>query len=373
MDLFEAIAKRPFLIFLSIVLMLCFAMNFYVLSRLFSLFHIKKSVVFWVVISICTISLLCASIFQSYVGNALSRITYILAANWYGILWLLFSALLVYEILRLFLKINPFFAGVLIIIVVACATIYSMINAQLLHIKRLTIPGNINANIVQLSDIHIGSVSGQFLRRIIDKTNNLNPDLVLITGDLVDNYNESTQKAIALLKNLKAPVFFVTGNHERYVGPVKVTKSLTASNVKVLHNKRVDYDGIQIIGIDNNVKKNDLEQILQQININKAKFSILMYHRPVELKTLSQTGLDLALSGHTHSGQIFPFNYIARLFYKPLSGLHKYNNTYQYITSGTGTWGPRMRLGSRSEIVLLEIRKEIIDSQNQSGLKPTGK
>ena len=82
----------------------------------------------------------------------------------------------------------------------------------------------------------------------------------------------------------------------------------------------------------------------------------------VELKTFSQTGLDLVLSGHTHSGQIFPFNHIVRLFYKPSSGLHKYNNTYQYITSGTGTWGPRMRLGSRSEIVLLEIRKEIIDS-----------
>ena len=163
---------------------------------------------------------------------------------------------------------------------------------------------------------------------------------------------------IALLKNLKAPVLFVTGNHEGYVGSVKVTKSLTASNVKVLHNKRVDYDGIQIIGIDNNVKKKDLEQILQQININKAKFSILMYHRPVELKTLSQTGLDLVLSGHTHAGQIFPFNYIVRLFHKPLSGLHKYNNTYQYVTSGAGTWGPRMRLGSRSEIVLLEIREK---------------
>ena len=125
--------------------------------------------------------------------------------------------------------------------------------------------------------------------------------------------------------------------------------------------------------IDNNVKKKDLEQVLQQINIDKAKFSILMYHSPVELKTLSQAGLDLVLSGHTHSGQIFPFNYIARLFHKPLSGLHKNNNTYQYITSGTGTWGPRMRLGSRSEIVLLEIRKEIFDSPNQSESKLNGK
>ena len=162
---------------------------------------------------------------------------------------------------------------------------------------------------------------------------------------------------IALLKNLKAPVLFVTGNHEGYVGSAKVTESLTASNVKVLHNQQIDCNGIQIIGIDNNVRKMDLEWVLQQMNINETKFSILMYHRPLELKTLSQTGLDLVLSGHTHSGQIFPFNYIVRLHYKPLSGLHKYNNIYQYITSGTGTWGPRMRLGSRSEIVLVEIIK----------------
>jgi predicted MPP superfamily phosphohydrolase len=235
-------------------------------------------------------------------------------------------------------------------------------NAQLVKIRRLSIPGNVNSNIVQLSDIHIGSVSGKFLQRIIEKTNNLNPDLVLITGDLVDNYNKKTQEAIGLLDRLTAPVFFVTGNHEEYVGPARIAKSLNAANVTVLNNRQINYDGIQIIGIDNNVKKKDLEQVLQKIHINEANFSILMCHRPVELKTLSQTGLDLVLSGHTHSGQIFPFNHIVKLFYKPSSGLHKYNNTYQYITSGTGTWGPRMRLGSRSEIVLLEIRKEIIDS-----------
>ncbi len=351
-----------FAIFLSIVLLLSFAMNFYVLSRLCRLFRIKKGLVFWTVVFICTISLIGASIFQSYVGNVLSRITYILAANWYGILWLLFSSLIIYEVVRVFIKTNPFVAGVLILIIVALASVYSIVNAQLVKIRRQSIPGNVNANIVQLSDIHIGSVSGKFLQRIIEQTNNLNPDLVLITGDLVDNYNKTTQEAIGLLDGLTAPVFFVNGNHEEYAGPARIAKSLNAANVTVLNNRQIDYDGIQIIGIDNNVRKKDLEQVLQKININEANFSILMCHRPVELKTLSQTGLDLVLSGHTHSGQIFPFNYIVKLFYKPSSGLHKYNNTYQYITSGTGTWGPRMRLGSRSEIVLLEIRKEIIDS-----------
>ena len=332
-------------------------MNYYVFWKFYSLFHIEKGLAFWSAICICSISFICASIFQSYVGSALSRITYILAAGWYGILWLLFSSLIIYEILKLFLKISPSLAGILIIIVVSVTTLYSAVNAQIVRIKRFTISGNVDSNIVQLSDIHIGSVSCKFLKRIIVKTNNLNPDFVLITGDLVDNFNKKTQEAIGLLNGIKAPVFFVNGNHEEYVGPAKVAKSLNAANVKVLNNQQIDCDGIQIIGIDHNIRKMDLKQVLQQMNINKTKFSVLMCHQPVELQTLSRTGIDLILSGHTHSGQIFPFNYIVRLFYKPLSGLHEYNNTYKYITSGTGTWGPRMRLGSRSEIVLVEIRK----------------
>jgi len=93
--------------------------------------------------------------------------------------------------------------------------------------------------------------------------------------------------------------------------------------------------------------------------MDNSKFCILMCHRPVKLKTLSKTGINLALTGHTHAGQIFPFNYIVGLFYPYVSGLHNHNNTYIYGTSGTGTWGPRMRLGSRSEIVRLEIRKNL--------------
>ena len=238
--------------FISIVLLLYFAVNFYVLSRLCSLFQIKKGVVFWAIVLIAAVSLIGASILQSFFGNIISRIVYTVSAGWLGVLWLLFSTLIVYEILRLFIKINPFAAGVLIMTIVAVVTLYSIINAQSLRVKSLTIPGPIDSNIVQLSDIHIGSVSVNFVKRIIDKTNALNPDLVLITGDLVDNYNASTQKAIGLLKNLKAPVLFVTGNHEKYVGPERVTKALTASNVKVLNNQLTDYGQIQIIGFDYN-------------------------------------------------------------------------------------------------------------------------
>ena len=104
-----------FAIFISVVLVVSFAINFYVLSRLGGLFQIKRGLVFWIVVIVCSVSLIGATIFQSYVGNIVSRIIYVVSAGWVGILWLLFSTLTVYEILRLFLKIKPSTAGVFII------------------------------------------------------------------------------------------------------------------------------------------------------------------------------------------------------------------------------------------------------------------
>ncbi len=343
------------IIFLSIILLL-FLINLYVLARLLGLFAIKRGLVFWIVVLISITSSIVGLMFHSSAGSITGGIIYMITTSWLGILWLLFSTLIVYEVVRLFFKITPSVAGAAILIIVAVAAIYSMINARLVRVKTLTFPANTDCNIVQLSDFHLGCVSESFFKRVIEKTNALNPDLILITGDIVEDFTPNTRQTLQNLKDLKAPVFFVTGNHEGHSGSDNIIKSLTAANVKVLRNELVNYDGIQIIGVDNDTNGKTLEQIIQGLNIDKSKFRILMSHRPVELKTLSGLPVNLALSGHTHSGQIFPFNYIVGLFQKPLSGLHRYKNGYLYITSGTGTWGPRMRLGSRSEIVLLQIR-----------------
>jgi len=348
---------HSFASFLTIILTLSFAINFYVLARLCSLFGIKKGPLFWVVLLVCTVSLIGAAILHSHLANIISTIVYTIATTWLGVLWLLFCTLLVYELLRLFVKINPPAAGLIILTIVALLCVYSTINARLLRVKTLTIPGNADLRIVHLSDIHIGSVSASFLNRIIDKTNALNPDLVLITGDLLDNLNKTTRKALPCLKKLNAPAFLVTGNHETYIGPARITQLLSACNVTLLDNQSVDYGPARIIGIAHTAGRETLPQVLHDLNTDNSKFSILMYHRPVDLHTLSAAGINLTLSGHTHAGQIFPFNYIIGLFHRPLSGLHNHNGTYIYVTSGTGTWGPRMRLGSRSEIVLLKITR----------------
>jgi uncharacterized protein len=345
------------IIFPGIILFLSFVLNFYVLWRLCGLFAIKRGLPFWIIVFICSMSLVLAVMLQFRFENIFAKIYYIAATNWYGVMFVSFSTLIVYEIVRQFIKINPAAAGTGIIIIAACISAYSMINTQLLQVKELTIDGNTNCKIVQLSDIHIGSVSGNFLKEIIEKTNLLNPDLILITGDIVDNFNENTQEAIATFRNFKAPVMFSIGNHEMYVGAERVTEALRAANVTVLRNQMKDFGQIRIIGIDNGTSKTKIAQILGELNTDRSKFCILMYHQPTSLKMLSDAKVNLTLSGHTHYGQIFPFNFVVGLFYPYVSGFHKYDGGNLYITSGAGTWGPRMRLGSRSEIVSIQIRK----------------
>lgn len=347
--------------FLIIVLLSSFILNFYVLWRLCGLFSVKRGVIFWTVVFICSTSLFGYHLLHY-------RFIYIAATWWLGIVWLLFSTLLVYEIVRLFIKIKPFTAGIAVLIIAGLATICAIINAQFVHVKEIVIPGNVNINIVQLSDIHLGMTSEKFFQKVIERTNALEPNLIVITGDIVDMYNEDIHKSLQKLKDLKADpaspvgsaatgVFFVTGNHEMYSGSERTAEALIEANVKVLRNQLADCNEIQIIGIDESTDLQDVGWIVERLNRDKSKFCVLLSHRPISPKELCNMGIELGLSGHLHDGQIFPFNYVVRLFQKYMAGLYKEDGSYLYVTTGTGTWGPRMRLGSRNEIVLIKIRK----------------
>ncbi|OHB56680.1 MAG: hypothetical protein A2173_01745 [Planctomycetes bacterium RBG_13_44_8b] len=343
--------------FLTIILSLSFVINFYVLFRLFGLFAIKRRVLFGILVVICSGSFIAGIIFHSSAGTLFSNIVYIITNTWLGFLWLLFSTLLVYEIVRLFIKIRPAAAGTAVLIIAGLAAIYALINAQLLRVKTLTFDANIDCNIVQISDVHLGCVSEKFFKKIIKKTNDLNPDIVLITGDLIEDFIPNTRDGLKALKDLKATVLFVTGNHERYAGPGGITDYLATLNVKVIRDRLLDCSHVQIIGIDDDTDPIILDGLLVGMNIDESKFCILMSHRPVDLEILSRANIDLTLSGHTHAGQIFPFNFVVRKYNKYVHGLYKHNNSYLYVTSGAGTWGPRMRLGSPSKIVLVKLRK----------------
>jgi predicted MPP superfamily phosphohydrolase len=346
-----------FALFLAVFLSLYFLLNYYIFWRLSTLFALKRGVIFYTLLAVFTISFLAASILESHFATAFTRVLYILASLWMGLGLLLLSCLLVYEIINVFVQLPKPFAAWAVLAITAAASIYAMINAGIVRLTCLDIEAPVDMNLVQLSDIHLGSVGGDFLQQLVQKTNRLNPDAVLITGDLIDHHGKLIPQTLAPLNQLNAHAFFVTGNHERYVGVEKVVDLLKTTKTIPLRNEVVDFNGIQIIGINDSSGKNHLAGELQRLKMNTTAFKILMYHRPQGLEVASNFGINLMLSGHTHNGQIFPFNFVIRLLYKRTKGYFQYENCHLYVSSGTGTWGPQMRLGSKSEIVLIKLRK----------------
>jgi len=330
-----------------------FGGNFYILWRLFGLLGIKRRFVFAILLLILTFSFLGAIILERRFGNALTKVLYTLASHWMGIALILLTCLILYEVINFFSKIPTPYGGTAVLVVAAITSIYAMINARTLHITSVDIPATVDMDIVQLSDIHLGSVGSDFLEPVVEKTNFLNPDLVVITGDLVDSHHRLDREALARLNDLNAPVFFVLGNHERYAGLNNVMTLLETTKLKTLRNESAHFGQLQIIGIDD---ENDVAERLRKIKIDPEKFALLLYHRPEGIEAASEAGVDLMLTGHTHGGQIFPFNYYIRRHFRYLKGLYRHENSYLYVSTGTGTWGPRMRLGSKSEIILIKLR-----------------
>ena len=182
--------------------------------------------------------------------------------------------------------------------------------------------------------------------------------VVVMTGDIFDSSRIPEEEVITILNRLAAPVFFVMGNHERYGRGEKVTKLLAKTKVKILRNEKISFKGIEIIGIDDTGSDEAVAEKLSKIEISESGYSVLLHHRPTGIEAAVKAGIDLMVCGHTHNGQIFPFNYIVGLFHGHMKGLYRYGDFHLYVSPGTGTWGPRMRLGSKSEIVLFELGRE---------------
>jgi predicted MPP superfamily phosphohydrolase len=240
--------------------------------------------------------------------------------------------------------------------------------------------------IVQLSDVHLGVINGPgFMTRVAEKVNSIEPDLVVITGDLFDGMGGGFSSFIQPLKSIKAEkgVFFVTGNHEGYLGLDKPLSTLRKTGIRILENEVAEIEGLQIVGLGfpEFNKANGLKKIFEgPDHLDRDKPNILLYHTPTDigenhldmgdqqantywnpdtgLTTAKNMGIDLQLSGHTHAGQFFPFTWIAQRIYQEYNyGLHG-DGTFQiYVSSGVGTWGPPLRLGSPSEIVLIRLKQ----------------
>jgi hypothetical protein len=216
--------------------------------------------------------------------------------------------------------------------------------------------------VVQLSDVHLGRVLGSaFLEGIVDKINAANPSIVCITGDLFDGIDGRLDDLVGPLNEIRAPwgIYYVTGNHETYLGTERAYQALKKTKVRILGDEMVVINGLQIIGASYPARgfSKDLTEVVRKLPaFNPGMPSMLLYHSPTQIEQAKAAGINLQLSGHTHHGQIFPIQLISRLIYhKYYNGLHVEGDYAIYTSSGAGVWGPTMRTGNHPEIAVIHL------------------
>ena len=222
-------------------------------------------------------------------------------------------------------------------------------------------------DIVVASDIHLGTLVGQRrLDKIVDRINSLDPDIILLPGDIVDEdlgpvIKQNLGESLRSLKS-RFGVFAITGNHEYIGGVEEASRYLVDHGVTVLRDRvlRIN-ETVYLVGREDRSMDRFTEKTRKPLKDLMAEVDgrfpvILMDHQPFHLEEGENNGVDLQISGHTHHGQLFPLNFITGRVYELSRGYKRKGNTHIYVSNGVGTWGPPVRLGNRPEIVHIKLR-----------------
>jgi predicted MPP superfamily phosphohydrolase len=329
---------------------------------------------FWIklVLGFLSVSFVAASLLAFRYTNAALRAFYRAAAVWMGLVSFLFlaavSSWITFGVARLAgLSMNFHRTVELLFSAAAMAGFYGVFNASWTRITRATVRlVNLPAawrgrRAALISDVHLGHVrNGSFLRRLVAKILREEPDAIFVAGDLYDGTAIDARRAAEPLNELVAPqgVYFVAGNHEQFGDDSKYLNAVAAAGVRVLSNEKVEVDGLQIIGVPyrNATRNGELASVLQDIGLDRDRASILLTHAPDHPEIAEAAGVSLQLSGHTHLGQFLPWSWMARRIYRQfVYGLSRIGKMQVFTSSGAGTWGPPLRLGSNPEIVMLRF------------------
>jgi uncharacterized protein len=329
---------------------------------------------FWIKLGlgILSMSFVAASLLAYRYTNGPLRAFYRAAAVWMGMLTFLFFAAvfswIIFGVARLAGQDVNFHRIVELLFAAAAVTgLFGVINASWTRITRTTVRlANLPAawrgrTAALISDLHLGHVrNGNFLRRMVAKILKEKPDAIFIAGDLYDGTAIDARRAAEPLNKLVAPhgVYFVAGNHEQFRDDSKYMDAITAAGVRVLRNEKVDADGLQIAGVPylSATHSAHFASVLRDIRLDHDRASILLTHAPDHPEIAEAAGVSLQLSGHTHLGQFVPWSWMARRVYRQfVYGLSRIGKMQVFTSSGAGTWGPPLRLGSNPEIVVLEF------------------
>lgn len=326
------------------------------------------------ILAFLSVSFFLASLLAHYQENIFSISLYALAGFWLGLLTNLFLASLLLWIFRpIILHWNaPVIAG-LFFFATFVFSLYGTWNAFHPQVKNISvaIPDLPEAwqekKIVQISDIHLGHLyRADFAEKLAQKINSLNPDIVFITGDLFDGMDGKLADFVKPLGEINSAkgIFFITGNHETYLGLDQTFEILGKTRIRVLDDRAIDIEGLQIVGYSYPAReemrentKNFSATLENMAEFRPDKPTVLLHHAPIDIEAAKQSGVNLQLSGHTHKGQLFPFNLITRWIYKGYDYGLKTEGTYSiYTSNGVGTWGPPMRTFNTPEIVVITLR-----------------
>ena len=318
-----------------------------------------------------SVSFVAASVLAFRYTNPAVRGLYKVAATWLGLLSFLFIAAVTswigFGVGRLTGWDVNFHRTVEVLFGAAILTgAYGVFNASWTRITRATVR---LANLPEawrgrtaalISDVHLGHVrNGSFLRRVVAQILREEPDAIFIAGDLYDGTAIDAGRAAEPLSELTAPhgVYFVAGNHEQFGDDSHYLRAIAAAGVRVLSNEKVEVDGLQILGVPyRNAAGGRLASALDSIGLDRERASILLVHAPDHPEIAEAAGVSLQLSGHTHLGQFVPWSWMARRVYRQfVYGLSRIGKMQVFTSSGAGTWGPPLRLGSNPEIVMLQF------------------
>jgi len=326
--------------------------NFYAFDRMCGLLGLG---VFWVSLAYAVVltCLLAAGFLVRTSAVRGTKALFVAVTTVYGLEFTALALLIPFDIVNLVLPLPERDCGVGIMCFVIAVACVSAINSQMLCVRTLSLPFARRLRAVQLSDVHIGAVHGaRYLRRVIDAVNRLEPDLVLITGDIVSGAAAPEDSRLEGFAGLKARTLLAPGNHEYYEGMDQIEKALPR-NIEILRDREVRFDGYSVFGLD----------FLGHQGVSGTRELERKFDCPVIVLAHVPQFLDLPdgsiiLSGHYHAGQVFPFNFLGHLFIKYFRGVYKKAGVTLHVSPGTATWGSPMRFGSRNEITLLELGQE---------------
>lgn len=304
-----------------------------------------------------------------FLDNIFTRTFYRFSCLWLCYFHYLFLGAILYSILAFFIS-NPamlMLEGKIIFMMAILASSYGIVHANDMKTKIITValPHLPNSwkerKAVFISDVHLGQIRGaKFAEKIVRKISRINPDILLIGGDMYDGAKGDPFALVASFKQLEPKLgkYFVMGNHEEFEDNSHFKRALEVQGIRVLTDEMIEIEGLQLIGADyqTTVSEQAFKAMLDSISLNAHMPSIILKHVPSNLEIAEAKGISMSLSGHTHRAQAWPLNIFTFLQFKGYDyGLKKLGKMNVYTSSGIGTWGPPIRVGSDSELIVINF------------------